>query len=44
VCPTAAITCEEISKEAYLKLLENADKIPLLVKKALGEEATCTDG
>jgi Fe-S-cluster-containing dehydrogenase component len=38
VCPTQAITCEEISKEAYLKLLENADKIPGLVRKAVGQE------
>lgn len=37
VCPTNAITYEEISKEAYIKLTQNADRIPLLVKKALGE-------
>jgi Fe-S-cluster-containing dehydrogenase component len=38
VCPTGAITCEEISKEAYLKLMNNAEYIPQLVKQALGEE------
>ncbi len=38
VCPTGAITYEELSKEAYLKLLQNADQIPLLVKQALGVE------
>lgn len=37
VCPTGALTYEEMSKEAYLKLLENADRIPLLVKQAVGE-------
>lgn len=37
VCPTEAITCEEISKETYLKLLQNAERVPILVKKALGE-------
>lgn len=36
VCPTGAIICEEISKEAYLKLIQNADRIPELVKQALG--------
>jgi Fe-S-cluster-containing hydrogenase component 2 len=36
VCPTEAITCEEISKESYLKLIANADCIPQLVKQALG--------
>ncbi len=36
VCPTGAITCEEISKEAYLKLIKNAERIPQLVKQALG--------
>lgn len=38
VCPTGAITYEDLSKEAYLKLIENAEQIPLLVKQALGEE------
>ena len=38
VCPTEAITCEEITKEAYLKLMNNAECIPQLVKQALGEE------
>ena len=38
VCPTNAITYEDVSKEAYLKLVKNADRIPMLVKKALGEE------
>ena len=36
VCPTGAITCEEITKEAYLKLINNAECIPQLVKQALG--------
>lgn len=38
VCPTGAITYEELSKEAYLKLIQNADRIPQLVRKALKEE------
>jgi Fe-S-cluster-containing dehydrogenase component len=38
VCPTGAITFEEVSKETYLKLIENAECIPQLVKEALGEE------
>ncbi|MGC8603048.1 MAG: 4Fe-4S dicluster domain-containing protein [Desulfomonilaceae bacterium] len=38
VCPTGALSYEELSKEAYLKLLENADRIPSLVRTALGEE------
>jgi Fe-S-cluster-containing dehydrogenase component len=38
VCPTAAITYEEVSKETYLKLVENADRIPILVKQALGKQ------
>ncbi|MHB8205429.1 MAG: 4Fe-4S dicluster domain-containing protein [Desulfomonilaceae bacterium] len=37
VCPTGALTYEEVSKEAYLKLIENANRIPLLVKKAFEE-------
>ncbi len=36
VCPTGAITCEEITKESYLKLIANAECIPQLVKQALG--------
>jgi Fe-S-cluster-containing dehydrogenase component len=36
VCPTGAITCEEVSQETYLKLIKNADRIPHLVKEALG--------
>jgi Fe-S-cluster-containing dehydrogenase component len=44
VCPTGAITFEDLSKEAYLRLLENAGRIPILVKKALGEEEACMDG
>ena len=36
VCPTGALTYEEISKESYLKLSENANRIPILVKKAFG--------
>lgn len=35
VCPTGAITCEEITKETYLKLIANAACIPELVKQAL---------
>jgi Fe-S-cluster-containing dehydrogenase component len=38
ICPTGALSYEEMSKEAYLKLLENADRIPSLVRTALGEE------
>jgi len=38
VCPTGALTYEEISKETYLKLIENADRIPLLVREAIGGE------
>lgn len=37
VCPSGALAYEELSKETYLKLLENADRIPLLVKQAIGE-------
>jgi len=40
VCPTGALTYEEISKEAYLKLIENAGRIPLLVKEAIGGEGS----
>ncbi|MCF8126901.1 MAG: 4Fe-4S dicluster domain-containing protein [Deltaproteobacteria bacterium] len=39
VCPTGALTYEEISRETYLKLIENAGRIPLLVKEAIGEGA-----
>ena len=38
VCPTGAITCEDISKETYLKLVANAECIPQLVKQALGDQ------
>lgn len=37
VCPTGALTCEEISRETYLKLISNADQIPRLVREALGK-------
>jgi len=36
VCPTGAITCEEVSRDTYLKLIEKAERIPQLVKQALG--------
>ncbi|MGC8492081.1 MAG: 4Fe-4S dicluster domain-containing protein [Syntrophobacteraceae bacterium] len=39
VCPTGALTCEEISRETYLKLIRNADQIPRLVREALGGSA-----
>lgn len=38
VCPTGALSFEETSKETHLRLLENADRIPMLVKKAVGED------
>lgn len=38
VCPTGALTFEEVSKETFRKLMENADRIPVLVKMAIGEE------
>ncbi len=38
VCPTSAIVCEDLSRDAYLKLIQNAERIPLLVKQALGRE------
>jgi Fe-S-cluster-containing dehydrogenase component len=38
VCPCEALTYEEVSKEAYLKLVGNADKIPTLVREALGKQ------
>ncbi len=38
VCPTGAITYEEVSKETHQKLVENANRMPSLVKKAIGEE------
>lgn len=37
VCPTGAITCEEVSRDTSLKLIEKAERIPQLVKQALGE-------
>lgn len=36
VCPTGAITFEEISLESRLKLIANADKFSGLVKQVLG--------
>ncbi len=39
VCPTGALTYEDLSRETYMKLVQNAGKIPNLVKTALGEEA-----
>jgi carbon-monoxide dehydrogenase iron sulfur subunit len=38
VCPTGALTYEEVSQETYLKLLANADRLPGLVREALGQE------
>jgi carbon-monoxide dehydrogenase iron sulfur subunit len=38
VCPTQALTFEEVSQETYLKLLQNADRLPQLVREALGQE------
>ncbi len=38
VCPCGALTYEDVSKEAYLKLVACADKIPALVREALGPE------
>ena len=38
VCPCGAISYEEISKETYTKLLANADKIPSLVRQAIGKQ------
>ena len=37
VCPTGALSFEEVSQETYLKLLENADRLPQLVREALGQ-------
>ncbi len=39
VCPTGALTYEEVSNETYLKLVQNADRIPQLVKTAIGRES-----
>ncbi len=36
VCPTGALTYEEISLETYRKLVANAERIPALVREALG--------
>jgi Fe-S-cluster-containing dehydrogenase component len=36
VCPTGALSFEEISKETHLKLIRNAEQIPRLVREALG--------
>ncbi len=38
VCPTGALTFEEVSAEVCRKLVGNADKIPALVRQAVGEE------
>ena len=38
VCPCGALTYEDVSKEAYTKLVANADKIPSLVREALGPQ------
>ncbi len=39
VCPAGALTFEDLSKEAYLKLLASADRIPALVREATGTQA-----
>lgn len=36
VCPASALTYEDVSQEAYLKLLAHADRIPALVREAVG--------
>jgi carbon-monoxide dehydrogenase iron sulfur subunit len=36
VCPSGALTYEEVTGETYHKLVRNADRIPLLVREALG--------
>lgn len=36
VCPTGALAYEDLSKEAYLKLVAAADRIPALVREAVG--------
>jgi Fe-S-cluster-containing dehydrogenase component len=38
VCPAGALTFEDLSQEAYLKLLANADRIPTLVREAVGRQ------
>lgn len=38
VCPAEALTFEDLSKEAYLKLLACADRIPVLVRDAIGTQ------
>jgi anaerobic carbon-monoxide dehydrogenase iron sulfur subunit len=38
VCPAGALTYEDLSKEAYLKLLACADRIPSLVREAVGKQ------
>ncbi len=38
VCPAGALTFEDMSKEAYLKLVAAADQIPSLVREALGNQ------
>ncbi len=39
VCPAGALAFEDVSKEAYLKLLACADRIPALVREAVGKQA-----
>ncbi len=38
VCPAGALTFEDLSKEAYLKLVASADRIPALVREAVGNQ------
>lgn len=38
VCPTGALTYEEVSEETYQKLVANAERLPLLVREALGRQ------
>jgi carbon-monoxide dehydrogenase iron sulfur subunit len=40
VCPSGALTYEEVCSAAYHKLVRNAEQIPLLVKEALGMKET----
>jgi len=44
VCPTGALTYEEISQETMLKLIANAEKIPRLVREALGKNEQAAAG
>lgn len=36
VCPTGALTYEEVSQQTYEKLVANADRLPQLIREALG--------